>query len=334
MTTDEFPFVSIDRVESVRAALARIGLLLPDEVIQGVGCAGQGNMNLVLRVTTNRRWIVVKQSRPWVARYPDLAAPVERIIAEIGFYKRVGPYPAVADWMPRMLGCDASAFLMVMEDLGASGDFSDLYVTRDVDALPVPEIVCWLARLHSIPLSATDRDGIGCRELRELNHAHIFRIPLQSPSAIALDRVCDGLEDVAAEVRSDRSIHRAAGRLGETYLGTGPVLLHGDFYPGSLLRTSQGVRVIDPEFCFAGPAEFDLGVLAAHRVLIGGRLDSVDLISETYLQTRNAQLDPNLIRGFAGIEIIRRLIGVAQLPLELDIAERRRLIDLASELLR
>ena len=70
-------------------------------------------------------------------------------------------------------------------------------------------------------------------------------------------------------------------KVGDIYLSDdGGVLLHGDYYPGSWLKTDAGFRVIDPEFCFLGPPEFDLGVLAAHWIFCGGPTDrsAIDLV--------------------------------------------------------
>ena len=54
--------------------------------------------------------------------------------------------------------------------------------------------------------------------------------------------------------------------LGERYLRqNGSSLIHGDLFPGSLLQTGSGeLRVIDPEFCFCGDPEFDIGVFYAN----------------------------------------------------------------------
>ena len=40
----------------------------------------------------------------------------------------------------------------------------------------------------------------------------------------------------------------------------GDTLLHGDYYPGSWMRVRERLYIIDPEFSFAGPKEFDLGI--------------------------------------------------------------------------
>ncbi|MEM7375673.1 MAG: phosphotransferase, partial [Bacteroidota bacterium] len=112
--------------------------------------------------------------------------------------------------------------------------------------------------------------------------------------------------------------------LGKLYLSEGPVLIHGDFYPGSWLRTENGLKVIDAEFSFRGYAEFDLGVFAAHMALASQGEEVTSELLERY--AAGANFDERLMRGFAGTEILRRLLGVAQLPLVLGLEQKQELM--------
>ena len=121
---------------------------------------------------------------------------------------------------------------------------------------------------------------------------------------------------------------------GESEAGAVRRLLHGDYYPGSWLRSDAGFRVIDPEFCFAGPPEFDLGVLTAHRILCQPK-PARDFVSRTcsqYESRGGPAVAHQLVEGFAGAEILRRLLGVAQLPIAADLETRLRWLDLGREM--
>jgi 5-methylthioribose kinase len=100
--------------------------------------------------------------------------------------------------------------------------------------------------------------------MRKLNHEHIFDVPLRAdrPLSEMLERITPGLDGVAEGFRRDREFHETVKTLGRRYLEReGASLIHGDLFPGSLLRASTGeVRVIDPEFSFCGDPEFDIGV--------------------------------------------------------------------------
>lgn len=331
--TPPFPLVRAEDQDSVQNALMHLNLWEEEESIELVELAGAGNMNLVIRVVTNHRRLILKQSRPWVEKYPQIAAPADRILAEIDFYERVSGEHDVVAAMPAPLASCREHCLLALEDLGSSSDYTDLYQRRRLVEFPLTESLRWLVRLHEIKPAPGLSDSVGNRALRQLNHAHIFSIPFQNPSAIELDPICGGLEELAVELRRNAELVDAAERLGNQYLQTGRSLLHGDFYPGSWLRTDHGFRVIDPEFTFAGPIEFDLGVVTAHCVLMGGDLSVVDSAVAEYSESGGSRPDSDLLCGFAGVEIIRRLIGVAQLPLQADLDERRRMIRCATELL-
>ena len=80
-----------------------------------------------------------------------------------------------------------------------------------------------------------------------------------------------------------------------------------------------------PEFSFIGFAEFDLGVMAAHMVMATGNKLMISKIKQAY----KLKLDEPLFLQITGIEIMRRLIGLAQLPLERTLEEKKELLEIA-----
>lgn len=294
-----------------------------DEEVGSLTPAGEGNMNLTLRAHVGPRTLIVKQSRPWVEKHPSIAAPVERALVEAAFYSAVADRPALACGMPRLLFVDRADRVLALEDLGSASDCTDLYAGATLPAATRDDLLRWLSDLHAEPLHEPD-PLLRNRAMRALNHEHIFDLPLR-PGALDADAFCHGLEPYAAALRADTTYVDWTRRLGDRYLADGDRLLHGDFYPGSWLRTAAGVRVIDPEFCFLGPAEFDVGVMLAHALLAGGRVDAERAaIAAAYAPPDGFSW--SLAQGFAGVEIMRRLIGVAQLPLSADLARRTELL--------
>jgi 5-methylthioribose kinase len=107
-------------------------------------------------------------------------------------------------------------------------------------------------------------------------------------------------------------------------LETGKFLVHGDFYPGSLLNSADGLKVIDPEFSFIGPEEWDIAIFTAHLFLSN---TPVDIICSTLdLYRRTSDFDDNKFAGFLGTEILRRLLGLAQVPVEMSLDQKTQLI--------
>ena len=298
------------------------GWLDAEDDILSAAPAGAGNMNRTLRVVTRRRSIVLKQSVPFVAKYPEIPAPHARDRVEAAFYREVAGCPGLAGAMPACLGHVAEHHLLAFEDLGTAADFTSAY--RDGDLAGLDALADWLARLHG----RTSADPVfENADMRALNHAHIFEIPFVADNGLDLEGITPGLRALQRLVSGDDAVMNRARELGAVYLGarTG-ALLHGDFYPGSWLRHADGPKVIDPEFAFVGPPEFDVGVLLAHLVLTG----HAPQVSDSYAPPPG--FDGAAANGFAGIEILRRLLGVAQLPLDADIRAKGRWIDQAVHL--
>jgi len=294
--------------------------------------AGEGNMNLVRRARLDTGdTLVLKHGRPFVEKYPSIAAPEGRTSVEGRFYAHVQTAPEVARMMPRFLGFDAGPRILALEDC-AGRDCSYVYGgTPLADDLLVAAAE-YLAALHRMPLDADASRAFGNHEMRALNHAHIFDIPLHDDTGVDLDALCPGLSSAARAVRADRRFVATVHALGREYLSAdGPALLHGDSFPGSWLDTSAGLKVIDPEFCFPGPPAFDLGVTVAHLRLAGAPPRTSQAFLTRYAEDGDP-IDAAVVSAWAGVEIMRRLLGVAQLPLDADVARRQALLEEARAL--
>lgn len=317
----DFPWLDVADPAGVERLMRRLGWLVEGESIASCQIAGPGNMNLTLRIQTARRECILKQARPWVEKFDHIPAPWDRASNEIAFYRAAAEHPALRARMPVLLGFDEASHTLLLEYLEGDGDFSDLYgtglggISRRLNDADLRTAAGFLAYLHGLPLPRESQRIVN-REMRALNYEHIFEIPLREDSGIDLEPLAEGLGDAASSLREDLEYRDIVAETGRAYLSAGPCLLHGDFFPGSWLRSRDGLRVIDPEFCFHGVPEFDLGCAVAHFALARQPLAA----SRTFLDHYHANADGVAIRGtwvarFAGIEVMRRLIGVAQLPL-------------------
>ena len=90
----------------LQSYMRHMGWLGEGERLESAGKAGEGNMNLALRIRTSRRSLILKQSRAWVEKYPQIAAPVDRALVETAFYETVAASPSIRDAMPLLLGAD------------------------------------------------------------------------------------------------------------------------------------------------------------------------------------------------------------------------------------
>lgn len=297
--------------------------LAHEDTIEKVEKPGDGNMNFVMRVKTNQGSIILKQARPWVEKYPQVAAPMGRIEVEAQFYQCIQNDTLLKTYTPQLLGYDADNFIMALEDLGAGADFMALYQkNKTLSNDDLQAIMVFISRLHQLPKP----DFSTNMPMRTLNHEHIFNYPFIENNGFDLNIIQTGLEAIAEPFKKDKALKKRIKALGKTYLDTaGKTLIHGDYYPGSWLKVATGVKIIDPEFGFVGRPEFDLGVLMAHLKMSE---HSDDFISKALNQYQKPpRFNTKMMWAFAGVEILRRIIGLAQLPLSLSLSEKETLLD-------
>lgn len=295
--------------------------LTNDEFIKNIEKPGEGNMNIVLRIVTNKRTFIAKQSKPYVQKYKDIPAPIERIAVEHLFYKTIHKtnknqhFPTLIDFIK-------DKHLLFLEDLGQSKDFTFLYQTKYLDNQHLKQLITIANNIHQTPAPSNYPTNF---ELRKLNHQHIFVLPFLENNQFSLDAIQEGLQKISLSFKRDLKLKEKALELGQKYLASGNTLLHGDFYPGSWILNEKQVYVIDPEFSYLGCAEFDIGVMAAHIVMATGNPKLIETIFTIY----KTPINKTLVKEFAGVEIIRRLIGLAQLPIQRTLKEKQELLNMA-----
>jgi len=312
----DFPLLSADDRAGLERFLRQRDWLDSAETLLQCERAGEGNMNLTLRVRTDRRTLIVKQARPWVEKYDHIPAPMERARVEQHFYERIASIPDVAAQMPRLLAAEPASCTLLLEDLGDDArDLSTLYREGELFAEDARALGGYLRHLHGATRGAPD-SSFANREMRRLNHQHIFQVPLDPDNGVELEAFEPGLSATAASLRADEAFGAEMDALGRRYLEDGTCLVHGDFFPGSWLRVGNEIRVIDPEFCFYGEPEVDIGVAVAHFALSRQSFHIDDeLIAAAVDPCEEIVVRETLVTCYAAAEIVRRLIGVAQLPI-------------------
>jgi 5-methylthioribose kinase len=301
----------------------------PYEEVLRLEKPGEGNMNVVVRVVGDTRNLILKQSRAFVNKYPQIAAPIERIGVERRFYALAASQPELRKYLPWVVGFDAKNHLMVLEDLGKGADYTFVYKKDEqMTAEELTAAVDFLKVLHEQKFdSETVNTFPSNLALRKLNHEHLFVYPYMEDNGFDLDTIQPGLQALAMTYKTDSALKQKVLALGKLYLSSGGTLLHGDYYPGSWLRVNASFKVIDPEFCFFGPAEYDLGVMLAHLRMAQQPETDVEAVLEQY----GTDVDIRLVEQIEGMEILRRIIGLAQLPLDLSLEEKEELLKWAAK---
>ncbi|MCK8491906.1 phosphotransferase [Spirosoma sp. RP8] len=339
--------LDVQEVSVLQDYLRRRGWLDTEERIASVEQLGRGRMNYTLRVTTANRTLIVKQSQTYAEPFSTISAPAQRAIVEGRFYERTQLVPMLANHMPQLLGVDEENNTIVLQDLGDARNYTFLYQSSqflpDVEA---EALAFFLSELHHQFLSHTREPIFANSQMRALNHESIFVTPFLEDNGANLDAVQPGLQQVATTYRQDAALRKAVRQLGALYLSDDErsssktskptTLLHGDYHPGRWLQVVAGettaVKIIDPEFCFYGPPEFDLGVLVAHLMMAKQPFAVLDVILSNY--EKPTGFDEMLRKQFTGIELVRRLIGPAQLPLNLSLSQKQVLLEEARLMLQ
>eukprot|EP00605_Chrysophyceae_sp_TOSAG23-4_P003002 GSChrysophyteH1.ASY1.ANO1.3307.1 assembled CDS len=149
------------------------------------------------------------------------------------------------------------------------------------------------------------------------------------------------LDDIAKHIREDSDLKTAAAIMKGRFLQNCESLIHGDLHSGSVMASESSTYVIDPEFAFYGPMGFDLGAIFANILLsifsqaavenrenyaewLSQQLRSLwDHFESKFLDLWNNQAEGTQTRymkqlwydslGFAGVKMIRRIVGIAHI---------------------
>jgi 5-methylthioribose kinase len=312
-----------------------------DGPARAVDEVGDGNLNLVFRVRGPASSIVVKQALPYLkaaGRQWPLTRERAHIEADaIAVHSRCAP-----GLLPRVEYFDEAQSAIVLEDLVGYRSWRDILI----DGQPTPGVaaqVGWysaaiLMGTASLPPVAGQRDQLrrrfGYSELCLVTEDLVFTAPF---TGAASNRYDDELTGLVRALRRDRQLRMAVSGLLSAFKTRGEALIHGDLHTGSVLVRDQQVRAIDLEFAYYGPFGFDPGMLLANLALAciaheaAGDLEFCATIAgyareywsalaagcRRLWPTGEFSCDQFLsvlladAARFAGVEMIRRIVGLA-----------------------
>jgi 5-methylthioribose kinase len=234
---------------------------------------GDGNLNLVFIVQGDADGLVVKQ-----------AVPHLRIVGDSW------PLPLARAWFEQMA--------LKAQQEAAPGLVPQVYFADREMALTAMELLRphAIVRKHMIAGTALPRfaedvarflaqtlfrlSPLGCEAA-----AHKARIEAFAPN-VELCRITEDLvftdpyraaplnrwtspqlDGLAAELRADAALKRAAQERKLQFLTAAQALIHADLHTGSIMATAEDTRMIDPEFAFVGPMGFDVGAVLGNLLL-------------------------------------------------------------------
>lgn len=174
--------------------------------------------------------------------------------------------------------------------------------------------------------------------------------PFKNPSG--RNRIYPGNEEyVRRELYEDSRLHVEAAKLKNLFQVKAQSLIHGDLHSGSVFAKEGSTMVLDPEFAYYGPAGYDVGNLIGHYLFAWAHAEIAETDSRKKLEFQDwmEQTIDDTIRlfaekarlilasdckdpvfaspgfaewyvediladtaGYAGTEIIRRVVGSAK----------------------
>jgi len=137
-----------------------------NESIKAIEVPGEGNMNFTIRIKTSERSFIIKQSRGYVEKYPQVSAPIDRALREAEFYQLISKDDTLSQKMPKLKGVDKDNHVLNLEDLGNGIDYTFLYQNgKVIDVDELEQIMSFMAQLHKAVNTKTTEAILPCRLL-------------------------------------------------------------------------------------------------------------------------------------------------------------------------
>ena len=322
----------------LRQRHSEIGMFAPESELR-IEEIGDGNLNTVYRVSeaaSPARSFVLKHAPPYIKILgPDYPLSTERLTFEsraLEVYNRLasGTVPVQYDF-------DVDTAVIAMEDLRAARVLRDELIAGTVDTTIAAQIGRFMGIVHSQtyvdnigdPTAQNYRQQFANTTMQSITADYVFTFPFTEHET---NFWTPGLEADVQQLKADPDFLRQAAHLKRIFLTAQQGVTHGDLHTGSVLVQDNTAKVIDAEFAFYGPVGFDLGLHWAnyflsyfsHQDTLGVQsalTTAVAQVWDTYtaeFTTVDAGLKGRVLEnifqdavGFAGLEMLRRLIGAA-----------------------
>lgn len=256
-------------------------------------------------------------------RYPSIAFPEQRLAYEIAYYRAHAK--VFSAWVPALLGTDKSEHTFLAEDLAPAVSLEER-VLRDkaFSTALIAQIGQSLGTSHRLMLGEAPTILDTPNPCMQANLPFILKLPIENPNSMRQHWRNDplGAERIALQkviMPYQSRLLKISQQLIERLYADAPLtLVHGDLHAGSLFTRDNGtVSVIDAELCDIASSWFDLGILLAHGHLLSeniGTSFSESVLVQTYTDAFPPGNNEHFLRRtrqLAGFEIIRRLMGAA-----------------------
>ncbi|WP_298471995.1 S-methyl-5-thioribose kinase [uncultured Psychrobacillus sp.] len=197
-------------------------------------------------------------------------------------------------------------------------------------------------------------------ELCEISEELVFTEPYYNNNN-RNEIIEENTEFVQEHLYDNLELHREVAKLKYLFLTKTESLLHGDLHTGSVFITPTETKVIDPEFAFYGPMGYDVGNVIANLTFawVNGVMtederftnwveqsieDTLDLFKQKFVKLWKESAEEPFAKnestivedylsqvlkdtaGMAGLELNRRIVGLAKVKDITSLASEQRVI--------
>ena len=322
----------------LRQRCAEIRMFEPETELR-IEEIGDGNLNTVYRVSDaaqSARSVILKHAPPYIKILgPEYPLSIERLTYEsraLDIYNQFASGNA-----PELYYFDAETAVIAMEDLRDAQVLRADLIAGKVDTGIAEQIGRFMGTIHSRTyvenLDSTTvqqyRQQFANTTMQSITADYVFTFPYTEHET---NFWTPGLERDVQRLKADTDFLQHTADLKQIFLTAQQAVTHGDLHTGSVLVQNNTAKVIDAEFAFYGPVGFDLGlywanyllsyfshqdtpdVQAALKTAIAKTWHAYTLEFRTVDGTLKAQTLQQIFHeavGFAGLEMLRRLIGAA-----------------------
>jgi len=227
---------------------------------------GDGNLNLVFIVKSERGSVIVKQALPYVRLVGDSwPLPLKRAFFEYhALIRQAERDPGV---VPEIFHFDETQAIIVMEFFTPHIILrhSLMAGTKHNGLAKALGRFCarTLFRGSDLSMDAAKRKAdvalfVDSVELCDITETLVFSDPYFDAER---NHNTPQLDDLVASLRADVDLKVEAQHMKSKFCNNAETMLHGDFHTGSVMVTDTETKVIDPEFALYGPMGFDIGML-------------------------------------------------------------------------
>ncbi|MFK2825947.1 S-methyl-5-thioribose kinase [Bacillus sp. B190/17] len=312
-----------------------------------------GKINHVYRLSGEQKSLILKQAVPYCRVVGDsMPMPLDRVTFEakvLQEYDRILPGS-----VPKVYYLDEAMAILITEDMAPmeTGRVALINGTEStVFAADVGEFsaktVFYTSDFYMDPIVKKELNASLTNPLmRQMTEELHFDWPFNFHETSHFE---EGMRNDVLFLSQDQRLRLEVAKLKHKYMTKADALLHSDLHSGAIFMAEDRTVIFDTEFACFGPFGFDIGQFIANLFLNG--IGHPEFLSKRYEQAREAwytfadtfshlwkteskehytQLDGYLTHvldeifadalGYAGCELVRRAISIAQIP-DLNIEE-------------